>query len=67
MPPADRLCTALELADALGISKQRVYVLTRLEGFPAPAGWQDSGRLWSLAAVRQWRLDRERAVAGAPK
>lgn len=63
----DRLCTAIELADALGISKQRVYALTHLEGFPDPAGWRAGGRLWSLAAVRQWRLDRERDLAGANK
>ena len=44
-----------EIADLLGVSRQRADTLTRSKGFPEPIG-QLAGRrkLWDLAAVRKW-------------
>lgn len=65
-PASDRACTAAELAEALGISKQRVYYLTGLDGFPEPVGWR-RGRIWSLEQVTEWRrLRDERRAERSP-
>lgn len=61
-PAADRECTARELQQELGVCKQRFYALTRMPGFPAPVGWRDRGRTWSLAAVMRWRRERASRV-----
>lgn len=43
-----------EIADLLGVSKQRADQLTRRGDFPAPVAELASGRIWLAADVTAW-------------
>jgi predicted DNA-binding transcriptional regulator AlpA len=43
-----------ELAELLGVSKQRADQLARQNGFPDPVAVLRGGRLWDRAAVEAW-------------
>lgn len=63
----EELLGAAEIADLLGVTRQRVFQLSHREDFPAPvvrlsAGiiWRGSEvRAWMRATGRGWRLDDE--------
>lgn len=52
-----------EIAEMLGVSKQRVDQLTRTDQFPAPIAELKGGRVWLAADVGSWALSTGR-VAG---
>lgn len=43
-----------EIAELLGVSRQRVDQLSREVGFPQPLGEHAGGRVWRLADVERW-------------
>lgn len=43
-----------EIADLLGVSKQRADQLSRRDDFPSPAAELASGRIWTADAVTAW-------------
>ncbi len=46
---------APEVAQLLGVSRQRVYQLIEsYEDFPAPLARLAVGRIWSRAAIEEW-------------
>lgn len=49
-----RLASTVELAELLGVTRQRVDQLTRADGFPSPAAELAIGRVWDRAAVIEW-------------
>lgn len=48
---------AAEIADLLGVSRQRVDQLTRRPDFPAPVAELASGRFWVRGEVERWAID----------
>lgn len=45
---------AAEIADLLGISRQRTQQIVNKAGFPAPVAELAMGKVWNGAAVRDW-------------
>ncbi len=43
-----------ELAEMLGVSRQRVHQLATEPSFPAPIAHLKCGRIWDLLQVAQW-------------
>ena len=54
------LMSAAEIADELGISRQRVHQLRSTAGFPAPLADLRGGAVWDAAAVRKFGQTWER-------
>lgn len=48
---------AAEIAELLGVSRQRVDQLTRRPEFPAPVAELASGRFWVRGEVERWAVD----------
>ena len=48
------LVGAQEIADLLGVSRQRVYQLANLPDFPRPVADLAQGRVWLRADVVAW-------------
>ncbi|TMK32268.1 MAG: DNA-binding protein [Actinobacteria bacterium] len=48
------LLRLVEIAELLGVSKQRADQLRRRADFPAPVGRWARGDLWAAADVRRW-------------
>jgi hypothetical protein len=44
----------VEIAELLGVSKQRAHQLVGELGFPAPAGREGQSRLWDWLEVAAW-------------
>lgn len=53
-PTMPELVGAAEIADELGVSRQRVHQLRKLEEFPAPLAELGGGAIWDAAAVRKF-------------
>ena len=51
---AKHLVGVTEIAEMLGISRQRAHQLTRAEGFPAPVAELSAGRIWNRDEVEEW-------------
>lgn len=49
-----RLVGATEIADHLGVSRQRVQQLSHDPGFPEPVERLRMGNVWTLDDVRAW-------------
>jgi predicted DNA-binding transcriptional regulator AlpA len=49
-----KLLRVVEIAEILGVSKQRADQLRREPDFPAPVDSWARGDLWATADVRQW-------------
>jgi predicted DNA-binding transcriptional regulator AlpA len=43
-----------EVAELLGVSRQRVTQLAKVDGFPAPTSRLASGPVWESADVERW-------------
>ena len=43
-----------EVSALLGVSRQRVTQLAKVEGFPAPASRLASGPVWESADIDRW-------------
>ena len=52
-PGADLMGTS-EVAALLGISRQRVLVISRQAGFPKPLAVLKMGNVWRGADIRRW-------------
>ena len=48
------LVGAAEIADMLGVSRQRVHQLAGEDGFPEPIGQISSGRIWTREDIDEW-------------
>ncbi len=60
-PVPPELVAAAEIADMLGVSRQRVSQLTRDDapfGFPEPWVRLKAGKIWLASEVRDWAADR---------
>jgi predicted DNA-binding transcriptional regulator AlpA len=44
----------IEIAELLGVTKQRAYQIAEEKGFPAPLGEDARGRVWSRYEVQVW-------------
>lgn len=51
MSPEIRL---IEIAELLGVTKQRAHQIAQEKGFPAPLGEDAHGRVWSRYEVQAW-------------
>lgn len=50
-----RLYTTGEIADRLGVGRQRAYVLSRLKGFPDPyETWSNGLTVWRIEDIEAW-------------
>lgn len=49
-----------EIADLLGVSRQRAHQLTKRDDFPEPLHQLAAGSIWAGAAVRRWAATWER-------
>ena len=62
MPSKPRTVRIIEIADLLGMSKQRVHQIADGEGFPAPVAEDGQGRLWDrrevTARAKRWRREK---------
>jgi prophage regulatory protein len=52
-----------EIADMLGVSRQRVDQLAATEAFPEPVADLAAGRVWKLADVEKWAKATGRDIA----
>lgn len=52
------LAALAEVADILGVSKQRALTLTNRPDFPAPVDTLEVGRIWRRADVIDWNARR---------
>ena len=43
-----------EVADLLGVSRQRVTQLARQPGFPKPVAVLKAGKIWDADEIRAW-------------
>lgn len=43
-----------EIAEMLGVTRQRVFQLTKLEGFPEPTALLSAGTIWERETVEKW-------------
>jgi hypothetical protein len=52
----------VEIAELLGVSKQRAHQIAPEKGFPAPLAEDTRGRVWSRREVavwaRKWRISK---------
>ena len=53
---------AAEIADYLGVTRQRVAVLVERADFPAPLAHLSVGRIWRTNDVRQWAAKRPNRI-----
>jgi prophage regulatory protein len=51
---SSQLVSRVEIADMLGVSKQRVHQLIQREDFPAPLAQLGIGDVWEREAVETW-------------
>jgi len=58
----DEVMAAAEIADYLGVSRQRVAVLVERADFPEPLAHLSVGRIWRTADIRQWAANRPNRV-----
>lgn len=49
-----------EVADMLGVSRQRVSQLAKQRGFPEPVAVLRAGKIWDADEIRAWAERRER-------
>jgi hypothetical protein len=59
-PTMPELMSAAEIADALGVRRQRVHQLRQMASFPAPLAELRGGAVWDAAAVRKFAEGWER-------
>lgn len=61
----DEVVGVPEIAQLLGVSRQRVYQLIEAyEDFPAPVATLAVGRIWSRAAVAEWNRSHDERPSG---
>ena len=55
----EQLAGAAEIAELLGVSRQRVTQLTSRPDFPEPVAVLAMGKVWALDDVKAWKLARD--------
>lgn len=60
----DAVMGAAEIAELLGVSRQRVQQLVVRPDFPAPMGTLTMGKVWNRAEVEAWHAERQRRLTG---
>ena len=58
----EEVMAAAEIADYLGVSRQRVAVLVERPDFPEPLAHLSVGRVWRTEDVRAWAASRRDRV-----
>ncbi len=53
-PVSRELVGLAEIAEMLGVTRQRVHQLTQTPGFPAPVATLSAGRIYDREAVEAW-------------
>jgi hypothetical protein len=66
VPTMPELMSAADIAEELGITRQRVHQLRKHAGFPAPLAELRGGAVWDAAAVQKFVDEWERAP-GRPR
>lgn len=61
-----RLASRGELAEMLGISRQRTRTLTEREDFPDPVAILRTGPVWRLEDLQKWAAKVGRTLASLP-
>lgn len=61
-----RLASRGELAEMLGISRQRTRILTERDDFPHPAALLRTGPVWRLEDLQKWAAKVGRTLAPLP-
>ena len=59
-PTMPELMSAAEIADELGVARQRVHQLRSTQAFPAPLAELRGGAVWDAVAVRKFAQDWDR-------
>jgi predicted DNA-binding transcriptional regulator AlpA len=58
----DEVMAAAEIADYLGVTRQRVAVLVDRAEFPEPIAHLSVGRIWRASDVREWAARRPKRI-----
>jgi predicted DNA-binding transcriptional regulator AlpA len=58
----EQLVGAAEVAEILGVSRQRVTQLTARPDFPAPVAVLAMGKVWARDDVERWAEERDRRL-----
>lgn len=53
-----------EIAQLLGVSRQRADQLGRQEGFPRPVAELKGGRIWKRTEIERWKANRTNGKRG---
>ena len=56
-----------EIAKALGVGRQRAYVLSRRKDFPDPLDVLEMGAVWDAEVVEQWIREHRPDLAEDPE
>lgn len=62
-----RLASRGDLAEMLGISRQRARTLTERDGFPAPVAVLRTGPVWRLEDLQAWAAKVGRTLRPLPE
>jgi len=62
-----RLMGTAEIAKALGVGRQRAYVISRQRGFPEPLDTLEMGAVWDAEVVEAWIRTNRKQVAEEPE
>ncbi len=66
-PTIPELMSAAEIADELGVARQRVHQLRSTSAFPAPLSELRGGAIWDAAAVRKFNAEWTRKPGRPPQ
>lgn len=58
--PAVDLVGTAEIADLLGVTRQRAWQITAEGGFPAPVAVLSAGKFWRKSDVERWAHEQGR-------
>jgi predicted DNA-binding transcriptional regulator AlpA len=56
-----------EVADLLGVTRQRVHQLSERHDFPAPHAILSVGRIWDGAEIRAWAAKHRPSLSEEPE
>lgn len=62
-----RLMGTAEIAKALGVGRQRAYVISRQRGFPEPLATLEMGAVWDAEVVEAWIREHRPKLAEDPE
>lgn len=62
-----RLYGTAEIADRLGVSRQRAYIISRQRNFPESYDDLEGGSVWRIADVERWIAEHRPKLAEEPE